>query len=544
MGPVMNKFIYTGLLLAVLATTGALAALSQPHLKYDPRYRQSEIEAAKESIALTLMGQLQTSMFDLMWLKTMEYLHNGIVYRMPTSSEEELGKQALDSVGTAEGLEHKEGISIVPHREEDWRGPIGEIHRRVTPYAVNHSHSDPKELIPWYKFATRVSPSQVRLYTMGAFFMSDFAHEPDEALELLEAGLESNPWSFEICAAKGRLLFDYKQDYAGAVEILARAVESGREELAYYEKNEEEFDDYQKQLLRESFLFLAKSYTELGEFEKALSVCDEGFEAVQHSHLTIQKRITTRRMNGETGESGTNDFASTESLGQLLTAIESKKPLERLLNYFRANPDIGEVIDPTSKSTALHHAARFGYPEFIEKLLEMGTDVNMRDGNGDTALKVALESGQQEAAALLESRSGIVLQGNEVIHHDDHEDDDEEHGEQQQEIADVQSSPVADAGPSPGEIEELFDGIRDGLATRLLRRLIHDSKWTSIQDASGSTVLHHASRAGNLDVLKIVLNAGGDPNVANANGETPLSWALSANQTSAAELLRKHGARE
>ncbi|MBM3289485.1 MAG: hypothetical protein FJY92_04970, partial [Candidatus Hydrogenedentes bacterium] len=191
----MNRYIPFIWIPVLLAVAGMLASVAKPYLKYDARYRQSEVDAAKESIALTLMGQLQMSMFDLMWLKTLEYLHNGVVYRMPTAAEEDRGTVARDSIGTAHGLEHKEGQSLVPHREEDWRGLIGDVHRNVTPYTTMHSHSDPKELIPWYKFATKVSPSQVRLYTMGAFFMSDFAHEPDEAMELLEVGVESNPWS-------------------------------------------------------------------------------------------------------------------------------------------------------------------------------------------------------------------------------------------------------------------------------------------------------------------------------------------------------------
>lgn len=275
-------------------------------------FRTEEIEAAKESIALSLMGQIQFTAQSLVWMKTLEYLHNGVAFRMPTHAEEERGFRAQNSVGTAGGLEHAEGVPMALNQELDWRGPVGELQRSIMPHMTKHSHSDPVELIPWYELALKLNPNVERLYSMGAFFMADFAKQPKRALKLLRAGVRANPWSYEVRGALGRLLFEYhpqlgidpQSAYAEAATILREAVDFAKEDKERLERNKEHFDDYQKQIFRESYLFLAKSLTELGRYEEALGACQEGFEVTGHNHLNVQKRIITRRMNGETEAAG------------------------------------------------------------------------------------------------------------------------------------------------------------------------------------------------------------------------------------------------
>ena len=63
---------------AALIVAAVLAWKVAPHLHVEARYKPGEYQAAKESIAPSLIGQLQMSVSDLMWLKTLEYLHNGM----------------------------------------------------------------------------------------------------------------------------------------------------------------------------------------------------------------------------------------------------------------------------------------------------------------------------------------------------------------------------------------------------------------------------------------------------------------------------------
>ena len=269
------------------------------------QFTAEEMDAARESIALSLMGQIQFTAHSLIWMKTLEYLHNGVALRIPTEAEEARGLHAHEATDVATGLSHKCGVPVALSDETDWRGPVGRLHRMITPSMEIHGHSNPTELIPWYQLTLKLNPNLERLYTLGGFIMADFAGEPQKALELLEAGVKANPWTFEIRAALGRHLFDYhdrlgmtpEQACQKAAAVLEEAIRCGKDEKARVEKAHGNLDEYHEQLFAESYLFLAKSLTELGQYEKALAVCDEGFKATGYNLIRVQKRVTAKRMD-------------------------------------------------------------------------------------------------------------------------------------------------------------------------------------------------------------------------------------------------------
>jgi tetratricopeptide (TPR) repeat protein len=293
-----KKYVPALAVSAALVLSALIARAAAPQFLYESKYTKDEVDKAKESIALSLMGQLQMSFGDLMWMKSLEYLHNGITYRMPTNAEKHAGFVERDSINTPGGLDHTEGVSMALDEARDWRGIIGDLHREIVPYQAEHKHSDPVELIPWYQLMVKLNPHLERLYSMGAFFMADFAHEPEEALELLEGGAKANPWSYEIYSALGHLRYEYFQDYEQAAKDLERAVEMGDAERERLRSDHESLDAYQKQLYEEAYLFLARSYTELGRYEEAIAVCESGYKKTAYNHLRVQQRITTRRRDG------------------------------------------------------------------------------------------------------------------------------------------------------------------------------------------------------------------------------------------------------
>jgi len=288
---------------AALVVAAVLAHITVPRLETEAHYKPSEFEEAKESIALSLMGQLRMSVGDLMWLKTLEYLHNGIIYRPPTRREQAQGVRAVEFTGMGAGVAHADGPSLVPDVERDWRGVLGNINRQIEPYKSGHArHSDPQELIPWYQLLTKFNPNYIQAYTVGALFMSDFAREPEKARDFLKAGAEANPWSFEIQAALGRLYFDYFKEYREAADALEKAIELAKKEKEYLAKRGDQLDEPQVQLLNEAYLFLARSYTELGRYDDASSVCAKGLEEVDYPLLRVQQRIVKRRMTERLGQ--------------------------------------------------------------------------------------------------------------------------------------------------------------------------------------------------------------------------------------------------
>jgi len=288
-----------------LAMAGLVAGRMAPYLETEAHYTAADIEQARESVALPLLGQFQMMSGDLMWLKTFEYLHNGIIYRMPTRTEEAAGVRATEFTGMGAGVAHKDGPSLVPDKDRDWRGVLGELDRHIEPWRPGPAqHSDPKEIIPWYQLLTEFSPHYIQAYTTGAFFMSDFAREPEKARDFLEAGAEANPLSFEIQSSLGRLYFDYFKEYRPAAEALAKSVELAKEEKAYLAKRNTRFDQQQEQMLGETYLFLARSYAELNEYDKGLAACEAGLEEVPaYNLLRIEKRIINKRMAGISGQS-------------------------------------------------------------------------------------------------------------------------------------------------------------------------------------------------------------------------------------------------
>ena len=280
-----------------------LAHLLAPQLYVEARYKPGEFQAAKESIALSLMGQLQMSVSDLMWLKTLEYLHNGIIYRMPSEHERAQGIQAAEFTGMGAGVAHHDGPSLVPDKDRDWRGLLGEINRNVEPWRPGHPHhSDPRELIPWYQLLVKFNPHYVQAYTNGAFFMADFARQPQMGRDFLIAGAAKNPWSFEIESALGRIYFDCFKDYDSAVDALVKAVDLAKEEKRALATRQDKPGKIQEQLVSEAYLFLARSYTELGQFDEALAACDDGLkDAPGYNLLRVQKRIVNKRRAAQSG---------------------------------------------------------------------------------------------------------------------------------------------------------------------------------------------------------------------------------------------------
>jgi hypothetical protein len=373
----MNRIAFAAALGGAVLGMGMIPPVVREHVTAKPRYQPTEIEAAKESIALSLLGQLQLSVGDLMWLKSMEYLHMGMVQRMPTRAEEARGHRRSESSNTAAGLGHTEGLNMVLDQERDWRGIFGEIERAVKPHETAHKHDDPVELIPWYELAVKLNPTLERLYTLGAFYLADFAKEAGEAREMLEAGLKANPMSFEIHGALGRLYVDYaeklhelehdhhhgeeehhddhdhhhhdhhietpEQAYQKSVQLLARAIELGKVHRDELLEKRELFDDFQNQVLGESYIYLSKAHIGLKNHASAVAVADEGWveasKYAQRNLLRVQKRVAEKALAGEQPDQREQDqLARAGDTSQLVDQLPKVEKLDK--------EDVGGIVMP------------------------------------------------------------------------------------------------------------------------------------------------------------------------------------------------------
>lgn len=296
-GGLLPKWTSVPVALGCVACAALLAARVSPTLQAEERYQSGEFQVARESIAFSLLGQFRMSVGDLMWLKTLEYLHNGIVYRMPTDWERDQGVEAHAFSGLGAGVAHVDGPSLIPGPEHDWRGILGTLDRHIEPWRPSHpEHSDPRELIPWYQLLVRFNPHYIQAYVNGAFFLADDAGAPEQARDFLLAGARENPWSFEIQTALGKLYFDQFRDYPAARDALEQGAKLAREEKAYLRQHEEAFDDIQGQLVGECYLYLARSYERLGDYNGAVEAADRGLtEAPAYTLLRVERRIATKK---------------------------------------------------------------------------------------------------------------------------------------------------------------------------------------------------------------------------------------------------------
>jgi hypothetical protein len=65
-----------------------------------------------------------------------------------------------------------------------------------------------------------------------------------------------------------------------------------------------------------------------------------------------------------------------------------------------------------SQMSAIHYAAERGFDHVIEMLAEKGSDVNVRNGNGNTALMLAAKAGYPKTVDVLYGLGADLMAGN------------------------------------------------------------------------------------------------------------------------------------
>jgi ankyrin repeat protein len=88
--------------------------------------------------------------------------------------------------------------------------------------------------------------------------------------------------------------------------------------------------------------------------------------------------------------------------------------------------------------------------------------------------------------------------------------------------------------------QAILDAVRNGDASAVKKMLRADKSLASTSDASDSTVLMHAAMLGESEIVKLLLDAGADPNAKNKRSGTALLWAIT--DVGTVRLLLDHGA--
>lgn len=154
--------------------------------------------------------------------------------------------------------------------------------------------------------------------------------------------------------------------------------------------------------------------------------------------------------------------------------------------------------------TIVHVLAVLGDHERINALADAGTALNVEDKNGRTPLHYAASEGNHKTIRA-----------------------------------------IVDAGVSPEDLNETGSVLADAafVGPETVRLLVELGFTSDGGDALGNTALHSVSEVSNPEVIRLVLNAGGDKhvNTRDMHGRTPLHCAVMEENVEGVKLLLEAG---
>ena len=265
--------------IGLAAITGGFAITSIRPI-VNPAIKPAGLEAQDSHAAASLLGQFRTSLSSWMFVRADLYLHNGVEMRPLTEAEMKLGKKGVGNGEAGKAKIHNDEIivTVVPSKEQDFRGWLGDIERATTSYKdmKGHHHNNPKTTLPLFRLMTWLDPQFVPGWTTGATILRwDPSKEGDnKALAFLLQGLEQNPKSIDILTQIGFLYLradenSQLRDMASAVPYLEKARALGIENLRVLGEQERE-------ALLETYRWLGLAYRDLHRSEDRQRVVNEG----------------------------------------------------------------------------------------------------------------------------------------------------------------------------------------------------------------------------------------------------------------------------
>jgi ankyrin repeat protein len=183
------------------------------------------------------------------------------------------------------------------------------------------------------------------------------------------------------------------------------------------------------------------------------------------------------------------------------------KSLTRLTEVIRRHPELIDKPDKDNGFTPLHWAVITHQPNMAAFLLAQGAQVNAVDLYGMTPLHKAAAFNEKAIAEMLMAYDAdpLVFGAKYGV---------------------IQMAPIHLAAESGyTDLVELFldYGVDVNLTTRGKNRV---------------TPLHIAAAKGRADVVELLLKSGAQVNARDAKGETPLHWAVAAEQKEVADMLK------
>ncbi len=178
---------------------------------------------------------------------------------------------------------------------------------------------------------------------------------------------------------------------------------------------------------------------------------------------------------------------------------------------------------------SLHVAVRLGAVDKAKSIVEKGTDINVRDILGKTPLHHAVEGGHKDIVELLlVNGADINAKNNE--------------GQAPVDIAISRNrKEIVELLIAKGADISLHVASRFG-DLDVVKSLIEKGADINEKDTSGRTALHYAVEGGHKDVVELLIANGADVNVKDKDGNTPGHVALGETNEAVLDLLIAKGA--
>ncbi|XP_057479281.1 E3 ubiquitin-protein ligase KEG-like [Actinidia eriantha] len=218
----------------------------------------------------------------------------------------------------------------------------------------------------------------------------------------------------------------------------------------------------------------------------------------------------------------------------------------------RNSPSVIHRLRDGSGSSVAHVCAYYGQPDCMREILLAGADPYMPDDHGDSILHIALSKKFSECALEILENGGCGLMGvlnskKETPLHLCIETLNINVVKRWVEISTPEEVAEAIDVPSPAGtalcIAAALKKDREPEGRELVRILLEAGANPEAQDTQHwRTALHTASMANDVELVKIILDAGVDVNIQNVNNTIPLHLALAKGAKPCVELLLSAGA--
>ena len=216
-----------------------------------------------------MLGESRFVLSKLSLIKSEEYLHGGISHPLCQSAflgakvDEKHDEHHHENDSDHNAHLDRPKINLFSDNISKW-DILPQLAQVVKVDAHIHlSGKEAKEVVPWYVYATKLNPHNIRAFLIGGYWISRGLHEPDKGLRFLSDGLKLNPGSWEITSEIAVTYLAEKKDFVSALKYFLKTIE--------YLRNTKD-NQLEK---RAAFRFAAYCYEELGKPEAAAALLKE-----------------------------------------------------------------------------------------------------------------------------------------------------------------------------------------------------------------------------------------------------------------------------